>query len=304
MPVHHYTPRACWVLVAVAAVSLGGCDIAVGSADYRVSEAKEFSVTGVPRVDLTTFDGSIEVTGWDRQEVRVEVEKRAFDQQSADSIKVESKQEGGHITMNVLQPMGLGSHGWSKSSPSAKLTVSVPRQSDLVIRSGDGSLAVRRVKGTFDLRTDDGSIRLDEAVGTILGRTTDGSVSGRDIEGAVDVETGDGSIHLTGVLRKVHLETHDGSVGLKARDGSAMDDDWSITTGDGSLRAELPKDFSAEVDAQSGEGQVNVDGIARPDNGERDHTRQERPIVRGTLGKGGRTLRLRSGDGSISVRVW
>jgi hypothetical protein len=287
-------------LLAVAAVGFSACDITVGAAEFQTSEEKRFSVTGAARLNLSTFDGSIEVTGWDRPEVRVEVEKHAPNQEIADSIKVESKQEGGVITVTVLRPTGLHEHGW-RNSPSAKLIVSAPLQSDLVLRSGDGSLTVRRVKGTFDLRTDDGSMLLDEVAGTFLGRTEDGSIKARDVDGSVDFETGDGSIRLDGVFRKVRLETHDGSVVFKAKSGSAMDDDWSITTGDGGLRAELPKDFSAEVDAQSGEGSVNVDGISNPDDHQRDH---ERPAARGTLGKGGRLLRLRSGDGSISVKIW
>jgi hypothetical protein len=290
-------------LVAAMAAGLSACDITVGAADFQTSEEKRFSVAGASRLNLATFDGSIEVTGWDRPEVRVEVEKHAPDQQTADSITIESKQEGGVITVTVLRPTGLSQHGW-RNSPSARLIVSVPLQSDLTLRSGDGSLTVRRVKGTFDLRTDDGSMSLDEVGGTLVGRTEDGSIHARDVGGSVDFETGDGSIRLDGVLRKVHLETHDGSVVFRARPGSGMDDDWSITTGDGSLRTELPKDFSADVDAQSGEGSVNVEGITKADDETRDHTHMERPVARGTLGKGGKTLRLRAGDGSIAVRIW
>lgn len=35
-----------------------------------------FSVSGAPDVEFSTFEGPIEVEGWDRPEVRVVIEKR------------------------------------------------------------------------------------------------------------------------------------------------------------------------------------------------------------------------------------
>jgi len=103
----------------------------------------------------------------------------------------------------------------------------------------------------------------------------------------------------------VRLETNDGSITFTARQGSRMDADWMMSTGDGSLRAELPKGFGADVDAESGDGRVYVEGVSKRD-GERsgDDSERERRSVRGTIGAGGKLLKLRSGDGSITVQVW
>ena len=62
------------VLIAAAA-AVTACDITVGAADYSVREEKKFTVTGPGQIALSTFDGSIQVRGWDRNEVAVEVEK-------------------------------------------------------------------------------------------------------------------------------------------------------------------------------------------------------------------------------------
>ena len=42
-------------------------------------ETKSFTVSGTPHVNLQTFDGSITVRGWDKQEVQLMVSKRATD---------------------------------------------------------------------------------------------------------------------------------------------------------------------------------------------------------------------------------
>jgi hypothetical protein len=78
-------------------------------------------------------------------------------------------------------------------------------------------------------------------------------------------------------------------------DGSQMKSAWNVTTGDGSIRLTVPQGFGAEVDAYSGDGPVRVDGVGSADD------RDEQRTVRGRLGSGGQTLRLRSGDGSIEV---
>ena len=41
-----------------------------------------------------------------------------------------------------------------------------------------------------------------------------------------------------------------------------MAGDWSVTTGDGSITATLPRDFSAEIDVTSGDGSVSVNGVS------------------------------------------
>jgi DUF4097 and DUF4098 domain-containing protein YvlB len=285
------------------AVSAAACDVTVGAFEYKVREEKRFTLSGPARVNLSTFDGSIEIRGWDRQDVLVEVQKQAPDQATADQITVNSKQDGNTVTVDIPQPSAFRNRGWHQT-PSASLIVSLPLNADLVVRSGDGSVSIRRVSGTFDVRTEDGSIAIDEHKGDLMVRTGDGSVRIKDVDGAIDAETGDGSIAVDGVVRRARLQTNDGSITFTAREGSRMDADWSMSTGDGSLRAELPKGFGAEVDAESGDGRVYVEGVSKRDDGRRGDEEREHRSVRGTLGAGGKLLRLRSGDGSITVQVW
>ena len=70
----------------------------------------------------------------------------------------------------------------------------------------------------------------------------------------------------------------------------------TVTTGDGSITLRIPEGFNAELDAESGDGTVSAAGSAF--RGELDDDRQR---LRGRLGAGGRSLRLRSGDGAIRV---
>ena len=76
-----------------------------------------------------------------------------------------------------------------------------------------------------------------------------------------------------------------------------MNDDWTITTGDGSVSLYLPSDFGAELDAHTGDGSIRNDLKVDGDRPETSHR-----TVKGRLGTGGKQLRIRTGDGSIRLR--
>ena len=84
---------------------------------------------------------------------------------------------------------------------------------------------------------------------------------------------------------------------MRANAGSALAGDWTITTGDGSIDLRLPETLNAEVDAHTSDGRVRVDGLASATSDDR----HDRHTLRGRLGTGGRTLHVRSGDGSIII---
>jgi len=80
-----------------------------------------------------------------------------------------------------------------------------------------------------------------------------------------------------------------------------MKDDWSMTTGDGGVALYLPSDFGAELDAHTGDGSIrNELNVATDNDGDRD---KERRTLKGKIGAGGRTLRIRTGDGSIRLKT-
>ena len=285
-----------------AALALAACDITIGAAEYSVREEKSFTVNGEAQLALSTFDGSIEVRGWDRSEVVVEVEKVGSDQKTVDRIQVKAAQDGNTITVDVPKPSPLETTGMRRT-PSANLVVSVPLRTAVVARSGDGSISVRRVAGRLDLDTEDGGIRVEEAEGTLVARTGDGDVIGRKMNGQAEVRTGDGTIGIDGVLTGVKIETRDGAIEVTARPGSRADSEWEVTTGDGDVRLEVPKAFSADLDARTGDGRVRVDSITDTPEAKANED-DPRDSVTGKLGGGGKALRVRTSSGSITVKLW
>jgi DUF4097 and DUF4098 domain-containing protein YvlB len=286
--------------VMLPALLAGGCTVTVDSQSQIVRDEKRFTVSGTPTLRVTTFDGSIQIQSWDKPEVLVEIEKRGPTRESVDALEIRTSQDGNTIELEVKQPRresftGIGLH----RSASARLIVSVPRRADIRARSGDGAIHIERVDGRIELNTGDGAIRAADVSGELKLHTGDGSVTVEGAEGRLDLETGDGSVNVNGKLAGVRLHTGDGSIVYRAQPGTAMAEDWEMTTGDGGVSLYLPSDFGAELDAHTGDGTIRNDLAALESGGQGEVSRR---TVKGRIGAGGRQLRIRTGDGSIRLR--
>ena len=290
-------------VVAVLAAAATGCVVRVDSDGVRVREEKRFTTKGRPTVQLATFDGSIVIRGWDRDEISVEVEKRGRDKAAAEAIEVVTEQKGDVVHVEARKKdLSEGKSyqiGWSGVSRSAKLVVSVPTGSDLIVRTGDGSIRVDHVSGKVELRSSDGSVTGRDLSGDVVAHTEDGSIRLEGVDGKCDVASDDGSIAVQGRLEGLRVSTEDGSVVVRAAAGSKMARDWNLSTGDGSMVLYLADGLGADLDAEARDGSVKLDsGLAfERASGERSHG-----TVRGRLGAGGPRLVMRSGDGTIRVR--
>ena len=287
-------------VVFTAGSLLSGC-VVVDSQGHINREEKRFTLTGAPDLRLTTYDGAIEIrSGEDAKTVIVEIEKRGATREALESVKVDAKQDGNRIDIEVRKPAHeVVFFGIGHITPSAKLIVSMPRDGNVTAKSGDGSIRIERVRGRLELRTGDGSVHGNDIGGQITVSTGDGSVTLDSTDGDVDVDTGDGSVRAEGKLTTVKLHTGDGSVTLRAESGSTMKDDWSISTGDGGVNVSVPPDFSAELDAHSSGGSVRSEFKIDGESGDHESDRRS---VRGRIGSGGRTLKIRTGDGSIRIK--
>ena len=178
--------------------------------------------------------------------------------------------------------------------------MALPKNVALDLKSGDGSITVEDVTGTIVMRSDDGSIVGLRVSGDVRARTDDGAIRLRESTGRVDVETLDGSVIVNGTFTHLRAKTGDGSVRIAAENGSALEDDWTVETRDGSVEVRLPEGLAGLVDAATSDGSIRstYPGLTVParDDDERGEDRRE---LKATLGAGGKTLRVRTGDGTI-----
>lgn len=292
------------VSVALAGAVATACSIDVRGQETVVREERRFTVDAAATdVVLRTFDGSIEVGSWDRNEVLIEIERRVGNAADAQALEVHSSQEGGRLTVEASNPRRDQRddviHIGSWRSPSVSFKVTVPRRLTIEARSGDGAITARDLAGRITLRTSDGSIRTEHLDGVVAVDTGDGAVVARDLRGSLELNTADGAVDVSGRFDALRVNTGDGSVRVDVEDGSAMKSEWTVHSGDGAITMRLPAGFNAELDAHSGDGRITVSdmGTATPSDDD------DRPAqLRGRLGAGGQTLRVNTGDGAIVIR--
>src|SRR5688500_1506262 len=173
--------RAAASLALISALACTSCSIDVSGIDVgegaRLTEEKRFPVGTEVNLTVRTFDGGIEVRSWDRNEVMVQIERRASSTQEAEALEVRATQEGDRIVIEAPEPRNRGGIQFgSGRSPSVSFILRTPRQITLEARSGDGSITAGNLAGVIAIRTGDGSLR------------------GEDLEGRIQAHTGDGSI--------------------------------------------------------------------------------------------------------------
>jgi hypothetical protein len=180
------------------------------------------------------------------------------------------------------------------------LRVVVPRTSQLNASSGDGAIAIEDVAGKLNLRTNDGSVRGSRLSGEIQVRSGDGAIRLERVEGRLDLETDDGSITLEAKPSVLRARTNDGTIRLEVQPDAAISEDWDLQTADGSVILTLPSDFNAVVDAETRDGVVRASHASIRDE-RRTEDDDDRRTLRATLGSGGKTVRVRTGDGTIRI---
>lgn len=224
----------------------------------RIDTTFAFARDGV--LDLTTYGGDIVVTGWNRQEARVR-----------------GVTERGSRWRFTPTRMTIEAQGYRGRSGDSQYEITVPEGVRVMLRSMNGSLAVRGVKGEVDLHTNNGDIEVTDAADRIEMVTLSGDVTGLRLRGEVDATSLNGTVSLTDVQgRAVHAESTSGSLELtnvvsRDIDVSTVSGEvdfvgpldpqgqYSFTSHSGSVTLTIPATTSARFSIETFNGEVDSD---------------------------------------------
>jgi hypothetical protein len=230
----------------------------------NVCETREFTL---PREDSLQIDGSpngsVSVTGWDRDEIRVRALVRSWarDEDAArarlDEIQIDTQGElraHGPQAGNTWWPFGRRDGGWNVS-----FEIMAPQSTDLWIETVNGRIEVSAMRSHVDAETTNGGISLTDVAATVRGRTVNGGISAELAGSAIA--------------------------------GEALD----LRTTNGGIVMRIPADFSARLDVETVNGGIQSDfPVTREGPRKRE--------VSGTLGNGGPLIRARTVNGGVQIR--
>lgn len=259
---------------------------------------QNWTVSGRPDVHVAADDGHVRIHAGPAGSVKVHVEyelRRWGLVIGVSEPTVVFERKGDQIWITARNPRSFGVIGGM--SDRLTVDVTVPPQVTLSVRTGDGAVDCEPLEGKFTFVTGDGAVRAHGLKGECDVSTGDGRVILEDMSGRLRARTGDGQVTASGRFEALDLSTGDGRVTATALPGSKLTQGWNLETGDGAVTIRIPHDLNALLDARTKDGRINVDlpiSVSGRLSG--------RQLV-GELNGGGPPLRIRTGDGSITLAL-
>ena len=195
---------------------------------------KSFLVNSGGTLTVESDQGAIKVETWDKQTVEVLIEKKARNQKLLDGFKVDFDQKDSDIFVE--------GDGDRNNKVSVKFIIKVPRNFNLDLKTGGGSINIADITGEIKVDTSGGSIRLGKINGKSSIHTSGGSITLEGGGSDVKAKTSGGSIKIGPVKGKVDVHTSGGSIRI-----GMVDDDVIAKTSGGAIKIDGSK------------GNVNID---------------------------------------------
>lgn len=184
--------------------------------------------------------------------------------------------------------------GWRRQMTVA-MTVLVPRGVRVKLATGNGAVSVEGAGSDVQASTGNGRVRIIETGGQVRASTGNGDVEVRNAKARVNVSTGNGDVAVVTVEGPVEVSSGNGDIDVRMSALRAAES-MSFHTGSGDVSLTLPANYNGELDASTGNGTIRSDfdlkikGQLNPRH------------IRATIGNGGPTLRMSTGNGQFEIR--
>ena len=196
-------------------------------------------------VEIENTSGRVEVTGWDREEVRV----TGTIGDNVDELVVEGGRN--HIVIEVDVP---DRRGWGHRDADADLEIFVPREARVEVEAVSASIRVEDFQGRLEAESVSGSISASGSLESADLETVSGSIRLRGANTRTVAESVSGSIDLDGVRERVEASTVSGTIEVEA--GAIERGDLESVSGTVTLECELTR--GARLDMSSHSGNVSL----------------------------------------------
>ncbi len=184
---------------------------------------------------------------------------------------------------------------WRNRQMRVDVTVRVPRGVKLHAGTGNGEVSVDGVGAEATISTGNGRMRITNVSGELEASSGNGAITIDRTTGPVHASSGNGDIEVRAVRGPVSASSGNGDIDVQM-DELRIDGDMEFTTGNGAVTITVPSGFSGDLSADTGNGHFVTDFPMTLQG------RFREGHVRGTIGGGGRRIRLSSGNGRIELR--
>ena len=295
--------------LSAALLSLTSCIVGVGDWErYNKDFHSSYPLKAGGRLSVETFNGSVDISGWDRDIVDISGTKYGPSQAEADDLRVDIETDADSVSVRVPRP------SIRRNNQGARLVIKIPRNTRLDrITSSNGSLRAQDGSGPARFRTSNGSIRVEDLHGDLeaetsnssievqgvdgetIAHTSNGHIRAERLGGSLDASTSNSSVHadITRADRPVRLDTSNGAVELtlppKFSSGVHVD------TNNGSITLRMAEGTNARISARTSNASISTEFEVRA-QGDIGKNRLD-----GVIGSGGPLIDLNTSNGGIHL---
>ncbi|MBI4907144.1 MAG: DUF4097 family beta strand repeat protein [Acidobacteria bacterium] len=304
--------RTCGTAFVTASfLILAGCDIE--DMDMGATEKEDFHYSYVlksgGRLELETFNGSVEINGWDKESIEINGTKKARSRDLLDQLKINVVNAPDSVRIEARRPTDR------RGNMGVSFVIHAPRKLVLEriassngsvrldgiegkgrVRTSNGGIKTERCQGDYELTTSNGTIDLADLQGGATARTSNGAIRANGLRGFFEGQTSNGSIDVRiaeAVGKQVRAVTSNGKIVLAIE--SHKDADVKATTSNGSITVKLPSDTRAQLRAHTSNSSISSDfSVTTTGNISKHH-------LEGTIGSGGPLVDLSTSNGNIKI---
>ena len=304
-------------LFAVAALSLSmiACDWEEfeGGNWNRHKEDFHFSypLKSGGRLYLESFNGPVEITGWEKDEVQIDGTKYASTQENLNTLKIDIVPSPDYVRVRSVRPSER------RGNMGVKYIIRAPRKVELErITSSNGSIRIEGIEGNGRLRTSNGTVRAMRFLGDLEINTSNGGIEVQEFKGAALLRTSNGSIRADGVRGGFEATTSNGGIDARLVDMQSnrpirvdssngrinltveklAGNEIHASTSNSSITLHLPTDLNARLRASTSNSSVTSDFDVTVHGG-----RMSKTHIEGTVGSGGPLVDVTTSNGSIKI---
>jgi hypothetical protein len=300
------------LFACVLTTALAGCGLHDFDLGDRITEdfRQTHPLKAGGHLTVESFNGGIEVYGWDQDSVEINGTKYAHSKDMLDSIRIEVTPSGNSLAIRADAPREM--HGGNRG---VRFTLHVPRHTLIDrIQSSNGGVRIEDVNGDAKLRTSNGTIRVRQFKGNLEGETSNGGVTLEQFSGSATLVTSNGGIQVSGVKGYLDARTSNGPIEasvsdmepgrpikLRSSNGPVRLDvdsnrlpDITATTSNASITVRLPTTASARIKAHTSNSSVRTDLAL-------NNVTTSKTSLDGTLNGGGPVVDLSTTNGSIRL---
>lgn len=306
--------RLATAMMIVPVILMTGCDfeeLAMDTARHKEDFHYSFALKSGGRLELENFNGSVEITGWDKETVEIDGTKYAPSEDSLRQLKIDIVNTPDSIRIRAVRP---SDRRWNMG---AKFVIQAPRKVIIDrVTSSNGGVRLNQLDGNANVRTSNGSVRLSEVNGNVEVHTSNGGIELERFHGGAVLGTSNGGIRGDGIRGNVEARTSNGGIDLTVAEvesgrpikltssngrvrlalGRWKNNDVIVDTSNSSITIQLPGDVDARVKASTSNGSIQSDFPVTMQGAINKHR------MDGVIGKGGPLLDLTTSNGSVRIQ--